>query len=169
VIRARAGGLLLLAIACQRDGAAPPPAHASSTARGSSDEPALAVNGSGVNHVRAPRREELAQRYAGAPALKVFVGRASYYSDRFAGKGTASGESYDPSAFTGAHRTLPFGSVVRVVRTDVARTTYVKINDRGPFGGRGRILDVSRAAAAELDMLGDGVVPVRVEVVRAAH
>jgi len=110
---------------------------------------------------------DLAARYEGAPALKVLHGQATYYGDSLAGNKTASGEIYDPRAFTAAHRTLPFGSVVRVVRTD--RKThdfvYVRITDRGPFGGRRRIIDLSRAAAERLDMIRDGVVDVRVEVV----
>jgi len=168
VTRTRSAPLLLLAMACQHDGAHPPPAHASGgAAPDRASDTALVVNGSGMNYALPERAQELSRRFGGAPAIKVFRGKASYYSDRLAGKGTASGEEYDPSAFTAAHRTLPFGSIVRVVRTDVHRTTYVKINDRGPFGG-GRVLDVSKAAAAELDMLGAGVVPVRAELVRPA-
>jgi rare lipoprotein A len=91
-------------------------------------------------------------------------GVASYYGDSFAGRPTASGEPYDPRAFTAAHRTYPFGSVVRVVREDSGQITYVRINDRGPFV-RGRVIDLSRAAAQAIDMLRAGVVRVRVELV----
>jgi rare lipoprotein A len=165
-MRKRSALLLLLTMACQHDGGRRPPASASSdTPPARASDAALVVNGTGVNYALPERAEELTRRFGAAPALKVFRGKASYYSDRLAGKGTASGEAYDPAAFTGAHRTLPFGSIVRVVRTDVHRTTYVKINDRGPYGG-GRVLDISKAAAAELDMLADGVVPVRAELVR---
>jgi rare lipoprotein A len=65
---------------------------------------------------------------------------------------------------TAAHRSLPFGSVVRVLREDNGRVVYVRINDRGPFV-RGRVLDVSRAAAEDLDLIRRGIAPVRVEVV----
>jgi rare lipoprotein A len=109
----------------------------------------------------------LGQRYANAPALKVLRGQATYYGDSLAGNRTASGEVYDPRAFTAAHRTLPFGTVVRVRRPDRQdlRSVYVRITDRGPFGERRRIIDVSRAAAEQLDMIRDGVVDVHVEVV----
>lgn len=102
-------------------------------------------------------------RYADAPAQATFRGEASYYSDALRGHFTASGERYDPSAFTAAHRTLAFGTVVRVTREDTGSAVYVRINDRGPFR-RGRVLDVSRAAAEELGMLRRGIAPVRVEV-----
>lgn len=96
--------------------------------------------------------------------LETTVGQATYYSDRLAGRSTASGEPYDPRRLTAAHRTLPFGSRVRVVRTDKNLQVIVVINDRGPFAGKERIIDVSKSAAEQLDMLRAGVVPVRVEV-----
>jgi rare lipoprotein A len=108
-------------------------------------------------------RGRLAERYAGAPALAVFSGEASYYSDKLAGRSTASGEPYDPRAFTAAHRSLPFGTVVRVVRSNPPGAVYVEINDRGPFA-RGRVLDLSRAAAESLAMMRAGVIPVRAEI-----
>ena len=86
-----------------------------------------------------------------------------------AGRATASGTPYEPRAFTAAHRKLPFGSVLRVKRQDNGQVVYVRVNDRGPYGGRGRILDLSRAAAEQLDMLRAGVVKVRVEVVDYGH
>lgn len=103
---------------------------------------------------------------AGGPAAEVAAqeGEASYYSDELAGRKTASGERYDPKALTAAHRTLPFGSLVRVTRADTGRSVVVRITDRGPFGRERRIIDLSKAAAKELDMLRAGVVPVRVEV-----
>jgi rare lipoprotein A len=106
----------------------------------------------------------LAQRYATATPLAVFSGEASYYSDKLAGRSTASGEPYDPRALTAAHRSLPFGTVVRVLRSAPPGAVYVRINDRGPFV-RGRVLDLSRAAAEALSMLRAGVIPVRAEVV----
>jgi rare lipoprotein A len=93
------------------------------------------------------------------------LGKASYYADSLAGNATASGEPYDPRALTAAHPTLPFGTVVDVVRRDDGRRVRVRINDRGPFGGRGRIIDVSRAAAEQLDMIRAGVIDVSVIVV----
>lgn len=99
-----------------------------------------------------------------APAGAVLHGKATYYADSLAGHKTASGEPYDPGALTAAHRTLPFGTVVRVRRKD-GREVTVRINDRGPFGKEDRILDLSRRAAEELGMIRDGVVTVEVVVV----
>lgn len=93
-------------------------------------------------------------------------GRASYYSDKLAGRSTASGEPYDPRALTAAHRKLRFGTVVEVTRSD-GRRVQVRINDRGPFGDSGRIIDLSRAAAENLKMIREGVVDVTVRIVSA--
>ncbi|MFW3613243.1 septal ring lytic transglycosylase RlpA family protein [Billgrantia antri] len=87
-------------------------------------------------------------------------GQASFYADRYHGRRTASGETHDRNALTAAHRSLPFGTRVRVTRLDNGRETVVRINDRGPFV-RGRVIDLSRRAAEELDMLGQGVAEVR--------
>ncbi len=89
-------------------------------------------------------------------------GRASFYSDRLAGRSTATGEPYDPGAFTAAHRTLPFGAVVDVARAD-GRHVRVRINDRGPHR-RGRIIDLSRRAAAELGIVREGTAEVVLRV-----
>ncbi|MVW74719.1 septal ring lytic transglycosylase RlpA family protein [Pseudomonas sp. R-22-3w-18] len=90
------------------------------------------------------------------------TGKASYYGDRHHGNKTASGERFDQHALTAAHRSLPFGTRVRVTNMSNDKSVVVRINDRGPFV-RGRIIDVSRAAAERLDMLRAGVVPVRLE------
>jgi rare lipoprotein A len=82
-------------------------------------------------------------------------GSASYYAARFDGRRTASGERFDNDDMTAAHRTLPFGSLVRVTNPANGRSVVVRINDRGPFT-RGRMIDVSRAAAEELGMVGRG-------------
>ena len=101
-------------------------------------------------------------------ARSVIKGEASYYHDSLAGNSTASGEPYKPSRLSAAHRELPFGTRLRVARTDLPNSPVlcVTVNDRGPFAGRGRILDLSRAAAEHLQMIRAGVVPVRVEVLR---
>ncbi|MFK7990661.1 MAG: septal ring lytic transglycosylase RlpA family protein [Sandaracinaceae bacterium] len=100
-------------------------------------------------------------------AERVLEGRASYYSDTLAGHTTANGETYDPGALTAASRDLPFGTRVRVIRVDTGETVTVRINDRGPFGDRRRILDLSRAAAEQLSMIRAGVVEIRAEVLAA--
>ena len=107
----------------------------------------------------------LASQFRAAPALATLEGDASYYSDGLAGHPTASGELYRPLAFTAAHRRLPLGTVLRITRSDGAKVVYVRVNDRGPYGSKRRILDLSRAAAEELGMLRAGVLPVRAEVV----
>ena len=89
-------------------------------------------------------------------------GQASYYGARHHGNKTASGERFDQNALTAAHRTLPFGTRVRVTNLRNERSVVVRINDRGPYA-RGRIIDLSRKAAEQLDMIRAGVVPVRVE------
>ena len=90
-------------------------------------------------------------------------GVASYYADSLDGNSTASGEPYDKDAMTAAHRTLPFGTVVRVVNLDNDRQVVVTINDRGPHV-KNRIIDLSGAAAAELGLLDAGTARVRLEV-----
>lgn len=96
------------------------------------------------------------------------TGRASWYGPGFHGRATASGEIYDMEAMTAAHPWLPFGTVVRVENRENRRVAVVRINDRGPFA-RGRILDVSRAAARKLGLLGPGTAEVRVTVVEMAR
>jgi rare lipoprotein A (peptidoglycan hydrolase) len=108
---------------------------------------------------------DLAEKFQSAPALATLEGEASFYSDRLNEHYTASGELYRPREFTAAHLTLPLGTILRVSRLDGTRTVYVRVNDRGPFGKKGRILDLSRAAAEQLDMLQAGVLEVRAEVV----
>lgn len=123
---------------------------------------------SGERSPKEPKRSHdshaLAKRYRGAEAKQTLSGQATYYADSLAGNQTASGEVYDPKEHTAAHKKLPFGTVVRVIRTDTSQETYVRINDRGPFGSADRIIDVSRIAAEELEMIRAGVVPVRVEI-----
>ena len=112
---------------------------------------------SAAREIRTPAQE--------AGARGVQHGQASYYSDKLAGRRTANGERYDPRALTAAHRKLRFGTIVEVTRVD-GRRVQVRINDRGPFGNSGRIIDVSRAAAEKLEMVRDGVTEVTVRVIR---
>jgi rare lipoprotein A len=93
-------------------------------------------------------------------------GLASWYGAEQDGGRTASGEIYDMNSLTAAHRHLPFGSIVRVTNRENGRFVDVRINDRGPFGDGDRIIDVSAAAAAALDMKRAGLVEVTVEVLR---
>ncbi len=86
---------------------------------------------------------------------------ASYYGREFHGRRTASGERFDMNAMTAAHRSLPFGTIVRVTNPHNGRSVKVRINDRGPFVA-GRDIDLSYAAAKAIDMLGVG--PVKLEI-----
>lgn len=91
------------------------------------------------------------------------VGEASWYGDDFHGKATASGETFDMHKLTAAHRTLPLGTWIEVTNLENGRQAELRVNDRGPFV-RGRILDVSRAAARKLGFLVDGTARVRIVV-----
>lgn len=96
----------------------------------------------------------------------VETGIASWYGHPYHGRRAANGEVYDMEQLTAAHRTLPFGTWVRVLNLDNSKTVDVRINDRGPFVD-GRIIDLSRAAARAIDMLGPGTAWVRIEVIDA--
>lgn len=95
--------------------------------------------------------------------LATQTGAASYYASSLAGRPTASGAPYDPSAFMAAHREYPFGTVLRVTNPANGRAVVVVVLDRGPFVA-GRIVDLSRVAAEKIDMIRQGVVQVVVEV-----
>ena len=99
----------------------------------------------------------------------VQVGLASWYGPGFHGDRTASGEIFDQREMVAAHRSLPLGSVVRVTNLENGRRVLLRVIDRGPYGRnyrKGTIIDVSRGAARRLDFVRDGLVRVRVEVVR---
>jgi rare lipoprotein A len=92
------------------------------------------------------------------------VGKASWYSKKFHGKRTASGERYDKRAYTAAHKSLPFGAIVRVTNTANAKTVDVKINDRGPFV-KGRVIDLSQKAFEQIGNIKEGVAPIKIEII----
>jgi len=100
----------------------------------------------------------LAATPAHTASVKQISGVAAYYSENYKGR-TASGERYDPGKFTCAHRTLPFGTRVRVTDTRTHRSVVVTVNDRGPFG-KGRMIDLSLAAAKALHMVDRGLIHV---------
>jgi rare lipoprotein A len=99
------------------------------------------------------------------PVLFGFqTGNASWYGGKFQGRPTANGEIFDTNKFTAAHRTLPFGTHVKVTNLRNGKSTVVRINDRGPFI-QGRIIDLSKAAAEAIGMIDTGTAPVSIEVV----
>jgi rare lipoprotein A len=126
-----------------------------------------------TDDVRPVRRSRAAKRSAkrsgrrGPPQAVAggahSTGMASYYGGRFHGRRTASGARFDANGLTAAHRSLPFGTRVRVTHLGTGRSVVVQINDRGPFVG-GRIIDLSSGAAGALGMHGQGVARVQVSV-----
>lgn len=100
-------------------------------------------------------------------AIAPETGVASYYHDKYQGRPTASGELFDTEKLTAAHRTLPFGTVVKVTHAATGRMVIVRINDRGPFIV-GRVIDLSRAAARALQIEKAGLAQVQVEIVPPA-
>ncbi|MFO1219268.1 MAG: septal ring lytic transglycosylase RlpA family protein [Burkholderiaceae bacterium] len=101
---------------------------------------------------------------AAAAAADASEGRIAYYGRKFAGRKTASGERFDPNAMTMAHKSLPFGTQVRVTNLKNKRSVVLRVNDRGPSGGD-RVGDVSAGAARRLGMVRSGVADARLEVV----
>ncbi|AVP58808.1 septal ring lytic transglycosylase RlpA family lipoprotein [Pulveribacter suum] len=125
-------------------------------------EPALRIRpergpaeASGPPGLRLPPQAEPAE-----PPVLLGSGQASWYADSLHGRRTANGERYDREELTAAHRSLPFGARLCVRSLVNGRTVMVRINDRGPFV-RGRVIDLSRAAAEELGMVGLGIKPVQ--------
>jgi rare lipoprotein A len=130
----------------------PEPAPASSTA-----QPARPAAG-------APGAAQPPTRTAPfVPGIYVEQGVASWYGEPFHGRRAANGEIFDMNTLVAAHRTLPFGSILRVTNLNNGRDVEVRVVDRGPFVGD-RILDLARAAAVSLDMIGTGTAPVRIEL-----
>jgi rare lipoprotein A len=104
---------------------------------------------------------------AAAPAGDVSEGKLAWYGRKFAGRKTASGQRYDPNALTMAHKTLPFGTRVKVTNVKNGRSVVLRVNDRGPTQAD-RVGDVSLAAAQRLRMQRSGVIDAKLEVVSAA-
>jgi len=102
-----------------------------------------------------------------APNIAAEIGKCGYYADSFHGRPTASGEKYDKNALTCSHKSLAFGTKLRVTRLDNKKSVVVRVNDRGPFI-EGYVVDVSRAAAEELDLIKAGTARVKTEVVESA-
>lgn len=115
-----------------------------------------ATQGADVNIPRASAEE---------PDNELPEGEASYYGNELAGRPTASGERFDPEGLTAAHRTLPFGTRLRVTNVSNGKSVIVRVNDRGPFSGN-RVLDLSHSAARNIGMLRRGEARVRMEVLK---
>jgi rare lipoprotein A len=131
---------------------------------------ALAVASAGCTRATdAPEPRTAAEAQVGSPnppdRTEVQTGNATWYGGKLAGRRTASGEIFDPSKMTAAHRTLPFGTWVEVKRVDTGQTVRVRITDRGPFGHADRIIDLARGAAEKIDLVKQGVTPVELRIV----
>lgn len=98
-----------------------------------------------------------------AKSAQTISGSASWYGGHFHGRQTANGERYDMNGLTAAHKTLPFGTKVRVTNNKNGRSVVVRVNDRGPYHGN-RIIDLSKGAATAVGLTDTGVAPVKVEV-----
>ncbi|WP_009034171.1 septal ring lytic transglycosylase RlpA family protein [Indibacter alkaliphilus] len=108
----------------------------------------------------SPKEEEI--------EMEEIEGKASYYARRFEGKKTASGEIFENQELTAAHRSLPFDTEVEVVNPENGKSVIVRINDRGPYR-RGKVIDLTRAAARELGMLDSGVIDVIIRYPKLAE
>ena len=114
---------------------------------------------------RTARRDEPAVR--DTDVVRTLRGKAVFYGDKWHGRRTASGERFNNHKLTAAHRSLPFGTRVRVTNLANGKSVVVRITDRGPFGrDRSRIIDLSKAAARKLDFLDSGWARVTVEVLK---
>ena len=98
-------------------------------------------------------------------SAQTYKGKASYYGPGFHGRKCANGDVFDMNKLTCAHRTLPFGTMLKVTNTKNGKSTTVEVTDRGPYV-KGRIVDLSKAAAKEIDMIAAGVVNVEIEVIK---
>jgi rare lipoprotein A len=97
-----------------------------------------------------------------------FEGSASYYADKFEGRKTASGDLYIHNKYTCAHKTLPFGTKLKVTNLANNKSVIVTVNDRGPYTGS-RLLDLSKSAAQEIKMVNQGVARVSIQIIRDAN
>ncbi len=116
-------------------------------------------HGERVERVKRPSTQDRAQR---------FYGIASYYGAKFHGRKTANGETFDMYAFTAAHKTLPFGTILKVTNIKNGKQVTVRINDRGPFV-RNRILDLSYAAAREIGMINSGTAEIEAIIIHQGN
>ncbi|UPM51383.1 MULTISPECIES: septal ring lytic transglycosylase RlpA family protein [unclassified Synechococcus] len=127
----------------------------------------LETPGSESEALKKPAAPALPIAAPSAPRVRaVSTGEASWYGPGFYGNRTANGEVFRPGTLTAAHRTLPFGTKVRVTNLWNGRSAIVRINDRGPFHGR-RVIDLAHGAASQLGLVSSGIAQVKLEVLQA--
>ena len=154
-------GFLTVGCASRRTTANSPPAPPAQPSATAAATPEAANGAPGLSPPPAKRAKTPP---APAPAGYSEEGNASWYGNPFHGRRASNGEIYDMYKLTAAHRTLPFETTVRVTNLHNGKSTTVRITDRGPFVDN-RIIDLSLAAASEIESVGPGVVPVRLEVI----
>jgi rare lipoprotein A len=157
-VRAAGAAVLVALLAACATPPTPSSSPGAAAPRRAAAQPQHDAPGQAVDEVPAPvsLTERPRPELLGGEVPREFQrGTASWYGPRFNGRRTASGERFDMNEFTAAHRTLPFGTLVRVHSLVNGRDVDVRITDRGPYAGN-RIIDLSRAAAEELGMLGLG-------------
>jgi rare lipoprotein A len=115
-----------------------------------------------VLNVFACHRKSVPSSLPGDGRIVTEMGEASFYSDKYDGRPTSSGETFRQKSLTAAHKELSFGTLVKVTNLSNNKSVIVKINDRGPFV-KGRIIDLSRSAAEKIDMINAGVIKVKIE------
>jgi rare lipoprotein A len=114
--------------------------------------------------VNLPRQiQARVEKMPSARVIREIFGQASWYGPGFHGRTTANGERYNQHGLTAAHKSLPFGTRIKVTNKNNGRTVVVRVNDRGPYAG-GRVIDLSAGAASILGMMGSGVAPVQLEI-----
>jgi len=144
----------------------PYPVYKSKPAQGQTSRPRAAQSSKKPPVVVAPTRTAHPVDPAKISTKNAYqIGRASYYGKKFHGKPTANGEIFNMYKLTAAHRVLPLGTVIKVTHMENGRWVEVKVNDRGPFI-EGRVLDLSFAAALELNMVKAGTAEVMIEIVK---
>ena len=116
-----------------------------------------------VRPLKAPPRQIATPKPTSRKLIEVVQGAASWYGPGFYGRTTANGERFSKGTLTAAHRTLPFGTKVRVTNLSNGRSVVVRINDRGPFKHH-RVIDLAHGAASQLQMMQAGEVPVKLEI-----
>ncbi len=151
----------VLSVAAEAAEPVRPPAHHQPSSWRTVIIPAKAVAAKGVTTASIPTFKPTTVARPLTGVAHDLKGIASFY---WQGQRTASGETFNPADMTAAHRTLPFGTKVRVTHASSGRTVVVRINDRGPFKP-GRVIDLSKAAAEHLQMTGAGLAAVKLEVV----
>jgi rare lipoprotein A len=159
-----AGGIDYRLLGSTSGGSTPAASRTSSTTVAKSQQPALQPL-SGSLRTDTPLLTARPDASLLEPTDMTFYGIASYYGDEFHGRKTASGEVFNQNEFTAAHRTLPFGTIVKVTYPETEKSVIVRINDRGPFKAD-RVIDLSRSAANELGLVRSGTGAVEVVVMQ---